>query len=239
MTKPIQFNNFLPTLTIPSISPKSAFALFSLTVLGAATYRYFCGQCKPRTITCGFQPTTEPQPDYSRSHSKYVEDCCLEVGLIEPYLCNLYVFGKSEPITQITKTKLKPNTTITRLQVASLCILKYAIEKTKDTALIPDFLFGHAIDESTLQTLSLELSRLTDQELIDLRNSFTSLNECPASLLKIAQNIQAQVKILREDSQFLRAFFDLPLPRKPPNSIETPDTITTYLHIPNITDYPE
>lgn len=189
-----------------------------------------CGKLLNR----GFRPEVEAIPDIlPPPNSNYVKKCCLEAGLAEDYLQDVYAFQSSEPEYQQTRTRLKSDVTVTRLQVASLSILKHIQARTQEAAAE---LFSQ-LDSSSLQALSQRVAQLTDREIADLKQSFVSPETpCPTNLLDLAQDIQEQAKILRDHPQFLEAFFDLPLPRKP--AVETSPGLYE-LHRPSIVDYPE
>ena len=198
----------------------------------------FGGLPLPMLFTHGFIPEAVEllEPDISGfENKKYVKNCCFEAGLTEQYLQTVYASDAlmPEPMYQQIATRLKPDVILTRLQVASLCILKHLQAKTKEGA--SDFLLQ--LDECSLQELSQKVALLTEQEIRDLKNSLSSpRNTYPVNLSDIFQGIQAQAKVLRDNSRFLEAFFDLPLPRKPATEI-SPGFYQ--LHIPNIADYPK
>lgn len=182
-----------------------------------------------RIISQGFRPAVEPIPDVlDMRDAKYLKDCCIEAGLAETGLCDIYAFGSDKPCYQELRTTFMTNVKVTRQQVASLCLLKYLQGPTQDVT--PE-------DSLALQALSQDVSQLTDQEIAEIRNYFAFPgNTCSSKLLNITQNIQAQASILREHPRFLEAFFELPLPRKAAEKI---DESCYQLHIPDLSDYPE
>ncbi|MBX9744326.1 MAG: hypothetical protein K2X08_03850 [Chlamydiales bacterium] len=168
-----------------------------------------------------FRPETDPFENPSFSNTQYLAHSCVEAGLGEIYLQDFYAIGDDNNVVrQEHMMRFKSDITPTRLQVASLSLLKYLQHKTQNAVLeAPDFLV-QGINSSALQTLSEETSQLTEEEVTQLRECLAFGSSCSSKLFEISEHIQTHAKTLRDSPQFLRAFFDLPLPQKPVEMIE-------------------